>query len=144
MQQISRIICFGILAGLSFTDLKYRKIPCSMLVTGSVLAAGYCFLCCKNQILLNLGGLLIGLLFLAVSRMTREGLGYGDSWLLCILGLYLGAGELLELLAVAWAGVAVAAMIVLCAKKYKRGISLPMVPFIAAGYMAAWVSEFLI
>lgn len=141
---ISRIICLGILLSLSLTDLKYRKIPRSMLMLGSVLAGGYCLLFCKDQILVNLGGLLIGVLFVVISKVTREGLGYGDSWLLCALGAYMGTWGLLELLVIAWIGVAVAAMAVLVAGKYRRGISLPMVPFIAAGYVTVWAAEILL
>lgn len=140
---ISRIICLGMLVSFSLTDLKYRKVSRSMLVLGSVLAAGYCLLFCKEHILLNLGGLLVGMLFVLVSKVTREGLGYGDSWLLCALGLYLGTWSLLELLVIAWIGVAVAAIVVLSVQKYRRGASLPMVPFIAVGYVTMWVSEML-
>lgn len=143
LQVISRIICLGMLASFSLTDLKYRKVSRSMLVLGSVLAAGYCLLFCKEHMLLNLGGLLVGLLFVVISKVTREGLGYGDSWILCALGLYLGMWNLLELLLIAWIGVAVAAMAILGMGKYRRGASLPMVPFIAAGYVTMWMSEML-
>lgn len=141
---ISRIICLAMLIRLSVTDMKYRTVSRSMLALGSVLAAGYCLLFCKNNIWLNLGGLLVGLLFVLVSKVTREGLGYGDSWLFCVLGLYLGTWNLLELLVVAWTGTAVAAMIILAAHKYRREASFPMVPFIAAGYVAVWMSEILL
>lgn len=141
---ISRVICLGFLTGLSVMDIKYRVIPGYMLMAGSMLAAGYCALFCLDHIWLNLGGLLVGLFFVLVSKMTGEGLGYGDSWLLCALGLYLGIWKLLELLMAAWTGAAVAAMAVLAMRRCRRGTVLPMVPFIAAGYVVMWVSEILL
>lgn len=140
---ISRIIGMGILAGLSATDLKCRKISGSILILGSILAAGYTVFAGRAHIRLAMGGLLIGLLFVLVSKVTREQLGYGDSWLLCILGIYLGTWNLLEVLFVAWMAAALAAIIVLAARRYKKGTVLPMVPFITAGYAVMWAGEFL-
>lgn len=114
-----------------------------MLMTGSVLAAGYCLLFGRDHIWLSFGGLLIGLVFVAVSKVTGEKLGYGDSWLLCILGIYLGTWNLLEILLTAWMAAALAAIAVLVLHRCRRGTVLPMVPFIAAGYIAVWMSEIM-
>lgn len=140
---ITRVICFGILAGQSVMDLRYRSVSRPVLTMGGVLAAGYCLCFCRKELLLNLGGLLVGLLFVLVSKVTEEGLGYGDSLLLCILGLYLGLWDLLGLLAVAWLLAAAAAVVILASRRYRRGTVIPMVPFIAAGYAAVWISEML-
>lgn len=140
---VSRMICLGILVSLAVMDLRYRRISSSMLITGSILAAGYSLLFDRPHIWLSFGGLMIGLLFVAVSKVTGEKLGYGDSWLLCILGIYLGTWNLLELLTVAWMAAALTAAAVLVLRRYRRGTVLPMVPFIAAGYLAVWVSEIM-
>lgn len=140
---VSRMICLGILVSLAVMDLRYRRISSSMLITGSILAAGYSLLFDRAHIWLSFGGLMIGLLFVAVSKVTGEKLGYGDSWLLCILGIYLGTWNLLELLMVAWMAAALTAAAVLVLRRYRRGTVLPMVPFIAAGYLAVWVSEIM-
>ena len=60
---------------------------------------------------------------------------------LCILGTYLGIWKLLELMAIAWIAVALAAVAVLALHKCRRGAALPMVPFITAGYIVMWVGE---
>lgn len=140
---ISRVIGMGILFSLSVTDLKYHKVSGSMLMLTSILVAGYVLLFGRDQIWLSLGGLCMGLFFLLVSRVTREGLGYGDSWLLCILGFYLGTWELMELLLVAWTGAAVVAIVILMSKRYSRKAVLPMVPFITAGYVIVLAAEIL-
>lgn len=140
---ISRMICMGMLAGLSVTDMRCRKISGSLLVLGSALAAVYLLLAGKGHVRLAAGGLLIGLGFVLVSRVTKEQLGYGDSWLFCILGVYLGTWNLLAVLSAAWLAAALAAMAVLAAHKYRRGTTLPMVPFIAVGYVTMWAGEIL-
>lgn len=140
---ISRIVCMGMLVGLSATDLNSRRISGSMLMIGSILAAGYVVFAGGEHVWLAIGGLLTGLIFVFVSKVTREQLGYGDSWLLCILGAYLGIWKLLELMLAAWTAVALAAIAVLAAHKCRRGAALPMVPFITAGYVVMWVGELL-
>ncbi len=143
IEAVSRVIALGILAGLSFLDLKYRKISSSILAAGSVLAAAYILLFNREQFWLSAGGLGVGLLFVAVSRVTGEKLGYGDSWLLCILGAYMGLWDQLSLLAFAWLCVAAAAAAVLASGRCGRGTALPMIPFITAGYTAVWITEIM-
>ncbi len=140
---IGRIVCMGMLVGLSATDLKSRRISGTMLMIGSILAAVYAVFAGGGHIRLAMGGLLTGLIFVLVSKVTREQLGYGDSWLLCILGTYLGIWKLLELMFAAWIAVALAAAAVLALHKYQRGAALPMVPFITAGYAVMWAGELL-
>ncbi len=144
MLVISRIICIGMLAGLSVTDLKSRRISGSVLILGSILAAVYLALAGREHLWAAMGGLAVGLVFVLVSRVTGEQLGYGDSWLLCILGVYLGVWNLLEVLCISWIGVAAAAAAVLMLRRYRRGTTLPLVPFLAAGYAVMWAEEILL
>ena len=92
---------------------------------------------------LYLAGLVIGSLFIVISKATREGLGYGDSWLMCILGGYLGIRSMLELLVMTWMLTAVAAGIILARSRFKKRTSMPLVPFIAVGYIAVWLTEIM-
>lgn len=41
---VSRIICMGILAGLSAADVRCRKIPGLALILGSIMAVSYTIL----------------------------------------------------------------------------------------------------
>lgn len=141
---LGRIICMGILAGLSVTDIKRRRIPGPVLVFGSIATVVYTFLAGAEHMRLAAGGLLAGLVFVMVSKVTEEQLGYGDSWLLCILGCYLGLWNLLVMMFAAWTAVALAAMAVLAGRGFCRGKTLPMVPFITVGYMVMWAEEVLL
>lgn len=141
---LSRLICMGILAWLSVTDIKRRRIPETVLIFGSVIATGYVILVGGGHIGLAAGGLLIGFMFVIISKVTGEQLGYGDSWLLCILGEYLGIWNLLVLLFTAWLAVALAAMAALAGRRFRRRTELPMIPFITVGYMVMWAEEMLL
>ena len=54
----------------------------------------------KGDPLLILGGVGVGIAFLGISRLTREGVGYGDSLAILILGICLGLWKSLAVLTV--------------------------------------------
>lgn len=138
---IGRLVCMGYLMGLSIVDIRLRHIPELMLGMGSVLAAGYSILSREVPLALCAWGLLLGTAFVGVSRITKEAVGYGDSWIVCILGVYLGIWKLLLLLAAAFAALGAAAMAVLVLRKWSRKASLPAIPFITAGYIVLFIAE---
>lgn len=137
MWTMSQIICMVILVSLSAEDICFRKIPVYTLVTGNLAALGYQIFIGKGDVWLISGGIGVGLLFLAVSRVTREGMGYGDSWTILILGIYLGIWELLEVLLAAFLILGAAAVICMGVKKMSRKYKLPFIPFLAAGYLCS-------
>ena len=134
MWQISRIIGMAFLIGMSVEDVLFKKISNQLLVMLGILSVIYQILCEENMWLSGLGGIAIGCFFLVFSYATREALGYGDSWLICILGVFVGGMVLLEMLVVAWAAVSIGAMVILVRKRFSRKASIPFVPFIALGY----------
>ena len=81
------------------------------------------------------GGAGVGILFLLVSKVTREGFGYGDSWAILALGIYLGLWGVLDVLVGTFCFLAVAALVCLTAKKMSRKHTIPFIPFLAAGYL---------
>lgn len=135
MWTVSRMVCMGMLAGLSLADIYKRRIPTKYLIIGSLLAVGYQILIGREDILLILGGTGVGMLFLLVSRITGESLGYGDSLAILILGIYLGLWELLAVLAGAFFLLAVFSAAGLTVRKMSRKLSIPFFPFLSAGYL---------
>lgn len=132
--EISQAGCLFYLCSLSVVDIRRRKIPLWLLAAGGVLAIG-CQIICREMpgILIVLGGA-VGLMFLAVSKVTGEDFGYGDSILIGILGIYLGFWNLLGVLTAAFLFAAVAAMAVLVRRKFRRKTLLPFIPFLGLGY----------
>lgn len=129
--QVVSAVYLGLLAGV---DIRERKIPIWMLAAGGAAAAVYQLAMQKVPIVLVLSGAAVGMVFLAVSRGTKEAFGYGDSLLILVLGIYLGFWSLLYLLAGAFFLSALFAAAVLAYRKFKRKTSYPFIPFLAIAY----------
>ena len=133
---MSEILCVGYLSLLSVLDIRTGKLPVWVLVFGAVASGIYQIVWGKQPIRMILSGAAVGLLFLLVSRVTREGLGYGDSILMGILGIYLGVQKLLSVLSVAFFLSAILAVMVLVLRKFRRKSAFPFVPFLCIGYIS--------
>lgn len=132
---VSHLICLAFLAGISVYDICFRKITTFSLVTGGLLAVFYGFAQRETPWYLLAAGGAVGLLMVGLARITGEAVGYGDGWLVLVLGLYLGLWDLLTVLAAAWFFLALAAGICLVRKKWSRKTSIPMAPFLTAGFI---------
>ena len=135
MWEISQVFCMGILLSLSVIDIHFRRIPVDILVMASIAALVYQGITRQADLWMAAGGAGVGILFLLVSKVTREGFGYGDSWAILALGIYLGLWGVLDVLAVTFCLLAAASLICLTAKKMSRKHTIPFIPFLAAGYL---------
>lgn len=91
MWEISQVFCMGILLSLSVIDIHFRRIPVDILVMASIAALVYQGITRQADLWMAAGGAGVGILFLLVSKVTREGFGYGDSWANFSLGNISGA-----------------------------------------------------
>ena len=135
MWEISQVFCMGILLSLSVIDIHFRRIPVDILVMASIAALVSQGITRQADLWMAAGGAGVGILFLLVSKVTREGFGYGDSWAILALGIYLGLWGVLDVLAGTFCLLAAASLICLTAKKMSRKHTIPFIPFLAAGYL---------
>ena len=135
MWEISQVFCMGILLSLSVIDIHFRRIPVDILVMASIAALVYQGITRQADLWMAAGGAGVGILFLLVSKVTREGFGYGDSGAILALGIYLGLWGVLDVLAGTFCLLAAASLICLTAKKMSRKHTIPFIPFLAAGYL---------
>lgn len=119
----------------SIYDWKKREIPLWLLVFMSVVVVGSVFFCDDVSLLLRITGGLIGLLFLFVSKCTKEAVGYADSWLILLLGVQLGSRRAMQLIFAASFLAAICALIYLCLHRWRHKSSLPFVPFLTISYL---------
>ena len=136
--EISRMICFGILAGMSVLDIASRKVPVKALLILAAGAVGYHAVCREVDILVLAAGAAVGVLFIFMSKVTKEGIGYGDSLGIFVMGMYLGVWSLLEVLSGAFFLLAISAAVLLAGKRMSRKCALPFYPFLTIGY-ALWM-----
>lgn len=135
MWTVSRVMAMVILTGLSVMDYKIRKVPRDVLL---LCAAG----AVVNQVVtqcvdwrLSIAGGMTGIIFLEISRITKEAIGYGDSLAILVLGIYLGIWGLIEVLATSFFMLGVIGLVLIVVKRTKKGLAFPFYPFLTAGYL---------
>lgn len=141
MWWIGRITGLCILFLFSYIDIRLRKVPVWLLYLSGVSAFIYQIFCSEKNIWLLLGGAGVGMLFLIISRVTEEGMGYGDSWGILVFGIYLGLWELIEVLLTAFFILAVFSVAVFIRKKLRGGYAIPFYPFLTGGYLTVMFIE---
>ena len=141
IEDIAMAVGLVLLLLCAVVDGRTHQIPVWLLVAGS-LSGGFWFLYRgMEQWYLYLAGAVVGALFLLLGKITREAIGYGDGWILCNLGAFLGIGRFLEVLAISWILLAGVAMVCMVRKRWSRKASLPLVPFLTVGYICVFVES---
>ena len=139
MCEISKWAMFILLVICSISDWKWRSVRTRMLIWMSIfgLLGGVWLL--QKSLWLMLGGLLLGVLFLGISYMTKESIGYADSWIILILGIYLGLKDLAFLLVIAFflAGFVSLGGIVL--RHWKKKKAIAFIPFLTTAYVGVMI-----
>ena len=116
MWTVSRIVAMVILTGLSFMDYKIRKVPRDVLLlcmAGTVL---YQAVTQNIDWMVSLGGGLIGMIFIGISKITREAIG------------------LLEVLATSFFILGILALGCVTLRR-KKSLAFPFYPFLTVGYL---------
>lgn len=119
----------------SWGDWKRREISVNLLMVMSVFVIGSAFLLKRNSLLSVLGGIAIGLFFVYLSYITEEKIGYGDSWLIGVLGVYLGGTALLELMLIASLAASVCSLVYCVCQGWNRNHTLPFIPFMMVAFV---------
>ena len=123
----------------SMLDLVKREIPISYLVSGTVFVMMHQVFESSGAWLISGLGALIGVVFLNISKYTEEKIGYGDSWMILNLGVYLGIWKIIVLLIAAFGASFLFSCVGLWCKKLKRDTRLPFFPFLMIGYIGAMI-----
>lgn len=140
-------IVIWILAGVfllagSIWDIKDLALPVWFLRLGGLgclCSGGFLVLSGNRQWWEVLVAFVPGAISLFMSYITKEQIGYGDGWILVILG---GALEVRQVLAVWMGGLAASFLVsvmLLISRRAGRDFKLPFVPCLLVGYLAVCV-----
>lgn len=140
MREVGYIFGMGFLTSGAVMDIQYRSIPGWMLLIEGIMVVVYRIFFSGESMYLWAAGGVVGIVFLLVSRWTREGLGYADSITILLLGLFLGIWELLAVLGTAFLLSGMAAMVCLAVRHWSRKKTMPFLPFLAAAYLITWIA----
>ena len=132
------IMCLYLLLG-AVGDLRKREISVAYLIIGTILAALRCLFHYKEMCYISVGGAIIGGAFLLLSKYTNEQIGYGDSWMILILGIYLGIWELTFLLGIVFGCCFLFSFVGLLCRKLTRHTRIPFFPFLMIGYIGVMI-----
>lgn len=127
------------LIGLAVLDWRKKEIPVFLLIFMNVIVVIISIFCRTESVWSRVGGLAIGIVLLIISKCTREAIGYGDSWLILILGIYVGALRMLQILFAASLLSAVCSLFYLWKRHWKKKETIPFVPFLALAYLGEMI-----
>ena len=77
----------------------------------------------------------MGAIFWLISKYTNQAIGYGDSWLLGNMGIYLGGISMLEVATTAFFLTGLVSLAGIVIKQWKKNVTVPCVPFLTAAYL---------
>ena len=120
----------------SVLDLKNKthKISFSYFFICMLLSIAMMLVCNRTIWKESVFGLLIGILFLFFSKITEEGIGYGDSLSLMIIGLLNGWQTELKVLCFSVFFGAFVAMFLVVKNRFQRCGKMPFLPVLAFSY----------
>lgn len=119
---------------LSIIDVRVQRIPVWLVAVGGAAAAAVRVCQAEVPFFLVLGGALVGMVFLGISRATREAFGYGDSLVIVGMGIFLGFWNLAEVLVGAFLLSSFFAAAFLIYKGINKSAGYPFLPFLLASY----------
>ena len=139
MREISEWMMLLFLIVCSISDFRERSVKTALLAGMSLLLLLFCVFITKES-LLSVGiGAAIGGVFWLFSYWTREALGYADSWIILLIGIYLGGRKTLYLLTAAFLAAGLFSLVLLVWKRWSGRMSIPFIPFLALGYIGVMV-----
>ena len=135
MREVINYIVALLLFKLAYDDWKTKKVAVWSLLFVTVLMIVGRILFVSMPMWDMLAGVAIGILSFGVSKISDEAIGYGDSWLIFALGVYLGGVKLLTLIFVA----SLMACLFSVGKMFRGGLhrksTIPYIPFLALAYI---------
>ena len=135
MCQVANWFVLILLAVASVIDWRKREIPITLLFIMSAGITIFAIYCKDITIWYRLAGGALGMMLFVVSTVTKEAIGYGDSWLILLLGVQLGILRVLQLLFAASLLAVIFAVFYLWVRKWNRKATLPFVPFLTIAYL---------
>lgn len=142
---VCALIAFSALYYLVIYDLRHMIV--SFMATGVLLGAGIGYQLASQPIDVLpetfVRAILIGIGFVAVYFLSRgRALGLGDAPVAVALSVLLGGRSLIGLLFSFWVGGVIGIFILFLRRGGPRmGIEVPFVPFMAAGYLLAFFTQ---
>ncbi len=128
-------VLFLFLAVCAVFDGLYKQIPLIVVWLGMLTAVCLQIYGAMGEtgILTAAFSLIPGAGFLLLSFFTREKVGYGDGWVLLMIGLFLGVYRCFLVLLAGLLAESAIAIVLLALRKIQRDREIPFSPFLLLG-----------
>lgn len=131
MANVIWTIAFLIICTL--TDVKERKINIMFCVINQILMTVLNIFQRDFNVLSVMSGLGIGAMFLLINRISKNGIGMGDVFMIVTIGIVCGGTYTMELVFWSFALCSIYSIICIVLKKISLKSSLPLAPFMLLG-----------
>lgn len=128
------LVC-GMLFLCGIYDWRKKELPVWWLVCMSVIVGIFLLCFHRNMLWSRVAGVILGIVLFLFAKWTKEMIGYGDCWLILLLGIYIGIYQSLCVLFIASAIAGIFALFCLWFRKWNKKMSIPFVPFLAVAYL---------
>lgn len=135
MCRVAELVTALFLIIAAYKDWRTKRVSCVLLAVMAVVILGMRLFIIEESLLSTIGGIAIGVVFLTLSKCTGEAVGYGDSFLIFLLGIALGGKEALETVFIAMLFSCVCSIFYSIRHGWNRKHTIPFIPFLAAAYI---------
>ncbi len=143
LELVEKTLLLVFLFIVAMFDIKTKQVSTKLCVIFGIGALVILFISILNGIEISLfsyiGGMLIGILFIVVAKLSAGAIGAGDGMVMAVAGLYVGFERNLEILFIAFLASALVGIILWITRKKKRKETMAFLPFILTGYLASLI-----
>ncbi len=119
----------------SFDDFKSKQVRVLEIFLFGLLGIIINFFGKNISLPSIIGGVLVGVVLLGFSIISREKIGKGDALIIMVAGIYLGFFQTLKLLWIASIIGVIAGLLIIKKKNKGFGYEMPFVPCLLVGYL---------
>ena len=129
------IVLFLFLAVCAVCDGIWKRIPIAVVWMGVLTAVLLRLEGAMGEASWLAAGLSLapGVMFWLLSFLSEEKVGYGDGWVLLMIGLFLGAGRCFLILLTGLMAESFVVLLLLAFRKVHRDRQVPFIPFLLLG-----------
>lgn len=110
-------------------DFKYKKVWMALILP--FFLEGIILLALKmTTVEMFVSGLLMGILFIVISYLTKGSIGMGDGYIICVIGCLAGGYRTIVIVTAAMFISAIVAIVLMVIFKWGRKRTIPFVPFL--------------
>lgn len=114
-------------------DIRKKEIPVYIIMVFGIVSLVIVAIKQKPELYSALCSLIPGAVMLGLSLCTKESIGYGDGFVVLVLGVMLGFAKCTVAVLAGLFLSAIAGLVLLVLKKVRGKSRMPFMPFLAAG-----------